>query len=126
MQPNIPEFLKDIQPGWRVVMATAFRIGDDQPPFGVSYDDLLEDFIVVHSDDLDISLEIDWLPERSPSGQFTLTAIDFSMPDRLADSYAKPLRTFTTRSLRQVIEEMRRWMSEFTANGKSASQSEKH
>ncbi len=125
MQPSIPEFLKDLQPGWRVVEAKVFCLDNDQPPFGISYDDLLEDLIVVHSDDLDIALEIDWLPERSPVGQFTLSAIDFSEPDRLADSYAKPLRTLTTRSLRHVIHEMRTWMLEFSMNKKCVQQPDK-
>jgi hypothetical protein len=110
---SIPEFLTELPLDWRIVMAKVSRIVTDEPPFGISYDDLLEDFIVVHSDRLQLSLEIDWLPERSPSGQFILSAIDFSSPDRLADSYARPRRTFTTRSLRSAIEQLRAWMVEF-------------
>jgi hypothetical protein len=111
---SIPEFFQDLPPGWRLVDSNVSRLGDDEPPFGLSYDDLLEDFITVYSDTLELGLEVDWLPERSPSGQFILSAIDFSAPDRLADSYAHPRRTFTTRSLHRVIAEMRAWMLEFS------------
>ena len=109
-----PEFFQDLPPGWRVVESKVTRLGDDEPPFGASYDDLLEDFITVHSDRLELGLEVDWLPERSPTGQFILSAIDFSVPERLADSYAHPRRSFRTRSLHRVIDEMRAWMLEFT------------
>jgi hypothetical protein len=112
---SIPEFLRDLPPSWRVVESKISRLGDDEPPFGVSYEDLLEDFISVHSDPLELGLEVDWLPERSPSGQFVLSAIDFSAPERLAESYAHPRRTFTTRSLHRVVDEMRAWMLEFRA-----------
>jgi hypothetical protein len=110
---NLPEFLRDLPPGWRVVESKVACLHSDEPPFGASYDDLLEDFITVHSDQLQLGLEVDWLPERSPTGQFILSAIDFSAPKRLADSYAHPHRTFTTRSLRRVVDEMRVWMEEF-------------
>jgi hypothetical protein len=120
MQWSIPEFLRDMPQGWRIVTVKVDHLGEDQPPFGSSYDDLLEDFIVVHSDGLEIGLEMDWLPERSPSGQFTLCAIDFSDPARLADSYAKPIRTFTTRSLRRGVEELCAWMREFSNYEKTA------
>src|SRR6185436_15707960 len=112
---RIPELLQDLPLDWRVVELKVARLGDDQPPFGLSYDDLLEDFITVHSDRLQLGLEVDWLPERSPSGQFVLSAIDFSEPERLAESYAHPRRTFTTRSLHRVVDEMRAWMLEFSA-----------
>jgi hypothetical protein len=111
---SIPEFLQDLPLGWRVVESKILRLGDDEPPFGVSYDDLLEDFIVVHSDSLKLGLEVDWLPECSPSGQLVLSAIDFSTPERLANSYANPRRKLTTRSLRRVIDEMHAWMLEFS------------
>jgi hypothetical protein len=110
---SVPEFLTELPLDWRIVTTKISCIAADEPPFGISYDDLLEDFIVVHSDRLQLSLEIDWLPERSPSGQFTLSAIDLSSPERLADSYAQPRRTFTTRSLRSAIEQLRAWMVEF-------------
>jgi hypothetical protein len=110
---NIPHFLADLPLDWRIVEAKVSGVTADEPPFGLSYNDLLEDFIVVHSDRLQLSLEIDWLPERSPSGQFILSAIDFSAPERLTDSYAHPRRTFTTHSLRCAIEQLRAWMEEF-------------
>jgi hypothetical protein len=113
---SIPEFLTDLPLDWRVVEAKVSRLGEDEPPFGISYEDLLEDLIVVHSDRLQLALEIDWLPERSPSGQLILSAIDFSTPERLADSYARPRRTFATRSLRDAIEQLRAWMVEFAAH----------
>jgi hypothetical protein len=123
MPLSIPEFLRSLPPGWRFVSASANidHLVDDEPPFGVSSEDLLEDFIILHSDSLQIALEMDWFPERSLSGQFTLNAIDFSDPERLTDSYAKPIRTFTTRSLRGALEEMFRWMVEFNANKKTGS-----
>jgi hypothetical protein len=122
MLPTVPEFLRSLPPGWRFVSASANidYLGDDEPPFGVPAKDLLEDFIRVHSDSLQIALEMDWFPEHSLSGQFTLSAIDFSEPGRLADSYARPIRSFTTRSLRGALEEMFRWMVEFNANEKTA------
>ena len=121
MPPTIPEFLRSLPPNWRFVSASAdiHHLADDEPPFGVPVQDLLEDFIRVHSDSLAIGVEMDWFPERSLSGQFTLSAMDFSDPERLADSYAKPLRTFTTRSLRAAVDEMFRWMVEFNANAKT-------
>ena len=105
--------------GWRVVSVNIADLGDDQPPFGASYDDLVEDFIVVHSDSLEIGIEVDWFPERSPLGEFTLSAIDFSDPGRLAESYATPIRTFTTRSLRGGLDELFRWMIQFNDNAKN-------
>lgn len=111
---SIPEFLQDLPSDWRLVESKVARLADDQPPFGASYNDLLEDFITVHSDRLQLGLEVDWLPERSPSGQFILSAIDFSAPERLTEMYAHPRRTFTTRSLHRVIAEVRAWMLEFT------------
>ena len=37
---------------WRVVEAQVSRLGVDEPPFGMSYQDLLEDFIVVNTDEV--------------------------------------------------------------------------
>ena len=113
------EFLRELPPGWRVVEAKTAYLDEDEPPFGASYDDLLEDFVIVYSDNLQLRLEVDWRPERSPTGQFFLSAIDFSVPERLADSYAHPRRTFTTRSLRGVIGELRAWTEELTPDSVS-------
>ena len=122
MQPTIPKLLRDLPRGWRIitVQLALLDVAKDEPPFGLSYEDLLEDFIVVHSDTLEISLELDWLPERSPAGRFTLSAVDFSSPEKLAESYVKPLRTFTTRSLQSGIEEMHKWMIEFSETHETA------
>lgn len=116
MEPTIPEFLRSLPAGWRFVRASANipQLGDDQPPFGVPIEDLLENFIVVHSDQLEISIEMDWLPERSLSGQFILSAIAF------LGTEMREIRTFTTRSLRCGLDEMFRWMVEFSANEKTA------
>ena len=119
MHPTIPEFLRSMPTGWRVVSANIAHLGDDEPPFGASYDDLIEDFIVVHSDSLAIGIELDWFPERSPLGEFRLSAIDFSDPRRLVENYVTPIRTFTTRSLRGGLDELFRWMIQLNENSKN-------
>ena len=81
----------------------------DDPPFGLSWEELGEDVIFVSSDSCGCGIDLGWYPDQSTSGEFVLELVDLK---RLGKSYANPIRQFHTRSAWEAKLTLEKWMAE--------------
>jgi hypothetical protein len=84
-------------------------LASEEPPFGLSWEDLTEDMIFVASSCCSVGIDLGWYPDYSPEGQFRIEMVDLN---HLAESYARPLREFTTRSAWAAKQKIEDWMKE--------------
>jgi len=78
-------------------------LSSDDPPFGLSWEELMEDLVFVSSESLGRGIDLGWYPDRSPDGQFVIQLVDLA---DLTGTYAKPIREFRTRSAWEAKRQM--------------------
>lgn len=113
--PSQRLFKLNISQGWNTSKdhLSGRLLASEEPPFGLSWEDLNEEMIFVTSSRCSLAIDLGWYPDYSPEGQFRIEVVD---SDNLAATYAKPLRTFATRSVWAAKLKMEEWMEEFHAN----------
>ena len=113
--PSQPLFKLNIPLGWNTSKdhLSGRVLASEEPPFGLSWEDLNEDMIFVTSSRCSLAIDLGWYPDYSPEGQFRIEVVD---SDNLAATYAKPLRAFATRSVWVAKLKMEDWMEELHAN----------
>ena len=84
-------------------------LASEEPPFGLSWEDLTEEMIFVASSRCSLGIDLGWYPDYSPEGQFRIEVVDLN---NCAETYAHPLREFATRSVWAAKQKMEDWMEE--------------
>ena len=112
--PSHRLFKLNSPPGWNTTKdhLSGRLLASDEPPFGLSWEDLTEEIIFVASSRCSLGIDLGWYPDYSPEGQFRIEVVDL---DNLAATYAKPLREFATRSVWAAKQQMEEWMAELHA-----------
>jgi hypothetical protein len=105
----------DIPRGWNTSKdhLSGRVLASEEPPFGLSWEDLNEEMIFVTSSRCFLAIDLGWYPDYLPEGQFRIEVVDL---DDLAATYARPLREFATRSVWVAKQKMEEWMGELHAN----------
>jgi hypothetical protein len=113
--PSQQLFKLNIPQGWNTSKdhLSGRVLASEEPPFGLSWEDLNEEMIFATSSGCSLAIDLGWHPDYSPEGQFRIEVVDF---DNLAATYAKPLLAFATRSVWAAKQKMEEWMEELHAN----------
>ncbi len=112
--PRQRVFKLNIPQGWNVAKdhLSGRVLASEEPPFGLSWEDLNEEMIFVTSSRCALAIDLGWYPDYAPDGQFRIEVVDL---DNLTATYAEPVREFATRSVWTAKQKMEEWMEELHA-----------
>jgi hypothetical protein len=102
----------NVGPKWRVTYHTLINLDPEDVPHieGLSPEDNLwhnfgEDLLQIRNDDKGLLLDVGWYPSWEPTGEYVLRILE---ADAENYDWEHPREQFRTRSLRELLEAIRR------------------
>ena len=79
--PSQRLFELNIPQGWNVTKdhRSGRILASEEPPFGLSWEDLNEEMIFVTSSRCSLAIDLGWYPDYAPDGQFCIEVVDLGV-----------------------------------------------